>query len=267
MENQQSREFLVTELRRQGLPRAYIQRLLEELDDHLADLQDERSPDMDTARKPESITSEVKTPKLESARVLNFQERLGNPVQLADFAAKQYHNRSFLGRHPILTFLVLPLPLIILELVAIFLSLCLLGTAIGGWLEGFVELDHPLLGSIMLALLARVVIVLPPLGTDLLICRLARCNTLNWRWPIAACCLVALFCAVFYVSWSLPTAPGNGQFMIGFDLSSAPLWMLLSFLPKFALALGVGLLLVKRAMRLQTRGGSHEEITALRSAA
>jgi hypothetical protein len=37
--------------------------------------------------------------------------------------------------------------------------------------------------------------------------------------------------------------------MIGFNVSYAINWLLLTFLPKFALAVGIGLLLIKRAQQ------------------
>ena len=51
-----------------------------------------------------------------AARKLQFEsneveQRLGEPARLAVFAAEQFHARSFWGRHPVLTFLVLPLPM------------------------------------------------------------------------------------------------------------------------------------------------------------
>src|SRR6188508_1248821 len=98
-----SRDELRSELRRQKLPRAYIERLLAELDDHYEDLLEERSTSMGAARKlqPESISQE------------NLHTRLGEPAQLALFAAEQYHARSFWGRHPLLTFGFAPLPLLV----------------------------------------------------------------------------------------------------------------------------------------------------------
>ena len=55
--------------------------------------------------------------------------------------------------------------------------------------------------------------------------------------------------AIFTVSYRLATEPGNGMFMIGFTSNGSGTWLLQSFLPKFTLALGIGLLLVKRAQR------------------
>src|SRR5262245_46923954 len=98
-----SQDELRSELRRQGLPHSYVERLLAELDDHYEDLVEERSTSMGAARKLQS----------ESISQENLQERLGEPAQLALFAAEQYHARSFWGRHPVLTYLLAPLPLLV----------------------------------------------------------------------------------------------------------------------------------------------------------
>src|SRR6185436_5764159 len=103
MANHPSRDELRSELRRQKLPRAYIARLLAELDDHYEDLLEERSTSMGAARK-------LQVPQYGQD---DLQQRLGQPAQLALFAAEQYHARSFWGRHPIVTFLLAPMPLFV----------------------------------------------------------------------------------------------------------------------------------------------------------
>src|SRR6476660_546432 len=103
MASHPSRDELRSELRRQRLPQAYVERLLAELDDHYEDLLEERSTSMGAARKlqPEPGQSD------------DLQQRLGEPAQLALFAGEQYHARSFWGRHPWVTYLLGPLPLLV----------------------------------------------------------------------------------------------------------------------------------------------------------
>src|SRR4051812_37964499 len=103
MASHPSRDELRSELRRQRLPRAYITRLLAELDDHYEDLLEERSTTMGAARK-------LQVPQNSQD---DLQQRLGEPTQLALFAAEQYHARSFWGRHPWVTYLLAPLPLLV----------------------------------------------------------------------------------------------------------------------------------------------------------
>src|SRR5215212_8415821 len=110
MASHPSRDELRSELRRQRLPRAYITRLLAELDDHYEDLLEEGSTSMGAARK-----LKVKSDDL--------QQRLGEPAQLALFAAEKYHARNFWGRHPRITFLVGPLPLMVVMWVLYLLAI------------------------------------------------------------------------------------------------------------------------------------------------
>src|SRR6478609_10145356 len=102
MANPPSRDALRTELERRGLPPAYIERLLGELGDHFTDLLEERSSSMGAARKLDFETNDL-------------QSQLGEPTQLAIFAAEQYRARSFWGRHPFVTFVLGPLPFLLVS--------------------------------------------------------------------------------------------------------------------------------------------------------
>jgi hypothetical protein len=244
LESPPSRSELRRELVRHGLPPAYIARLLDELDDHFVDLINQRSSPMGAARKLQTESDDL-------------QQRLGEPTQLAIFAAEQYHARSFWGRHPWLTYLVAPLPLLVacyaasgLALQAIFFGANFVCTHAFGWTEEtFRSADHLWLQAIFITLFCWYWIVFPPLTAAWLLCRSYRRNALDWRWPVLGCALLAVVAGIFTTSYRLSTEPGNGQLMIGFDLSTSPSWLFLSFLPKFALALGIGLLLVKRAQQ------------------
>ena len=145
------------------MPARYIERLLAEWDDHLADLEDERSIDMPKARTPKSNSE-----KSQRAEIYDFQQRIGDPAQLAAFAAKQYRNRSFLGRHPMLTFLVLPLPLIVLGITAVMLSMYPIGTALDYYWP-VSNYHHPWLLGPVIAVIFWTLIVMPPLGSMLLL--------------------------------------------------------------------------------------------------
>jgi hypothetical protein len=82
------------------------------------------------------------------------------------------------------------------------------------------------------------------------LCRVFRRNALHVRWPVLGCVLLALVVAALNVSWRLATGPSvadRGQLMVGFNVAASADWLAFSFLPKFATALGIGLLLIKRA--------------------
>ena len=60
----------------------------------------------------------------------DLQQRLGEPAQLALFAGEQYHARSFWGRHPWMTYLLGPLPLLVAMWVLYLAAATLCGTLI-----------------------------------------------------------------------------------------------------------------------------------------
>ena len=244
MENQPSRDELRAELRRRGLPRAYIERLLAELDDHFSDLLEERNSTMSAARKLQIEPDDM-------------QQRLGEPTQLAIFAAEQYHSRSFWGRYPWFTYLVMPLPLWVACWIACWLALSAIVLGIvyitpESWRASIQPHEYPWTQAILLALVCWYVMVVPPIATAWSLCRIAQRNSLDWRWPAFGCALLAIVAATFSVSYRLSSAPGDGRFMIGFDVAASFPWFALTFLPKFALALGIGLLLIRRAQQKST---------------
>jgi hypothetical protein len=234
MDDRQSHDELQAELRteleRRGLPPAYIARYLAELDDHFTDLLQERNLDMSTARKPDFSVN-------------NLHDRLGNPTQLAAFAADQYNARSFFGRHPILTFLITPLPL----LAAIWMaSIAIMVLAINGTEysigHSISSEDHPWLVCILCAFIVWELVAFVPLATALLFCRVARRNAIDWRWPVAACSLLALLVSFVRISW-------QPCYVVGFGFDPSAQWLFVNWLPRFALALGVGLALVWRSQQ------------------
>jgi hypothetical protein len=240
------------ELARRGLPRAYVERLVAELDDHLTDLTEERSTSMGAARKLQ--------PEADDAISHDAVQRLGEPRQLAIFAAEQYHCRTYWGRHPIITFLLAPLPLFVacffgygLLFWAVTFGLSGLSMYIFGWTEATFANpgDYIWLQTGLIVFTCWYVTVFPPLTAAWLLCRTYGRNALNSRWPILGCMLLAVVCGVFHTSYRIGTEPNTGQFMIGLDIACASGW-LMRFLPKFALAMGIGLLLIKRAQQRMT---------------
>lgn len=88
---------LYAELIRRGLPADYARRTAEELDDHRADLiADLRA---DNAADPEAIAD----------------KRLGETRKLAKRIAGDYRRRSWFGRWPLLSFLIAPIPMLLIS--------------------------------------------------------------------------------------------------------------------------------------------------------
>ena len=199
--------------------------------------------------------------QLESGQSDDLQQRLGEPAQLALFAGEQYHARSFWGRHPWVTYLLGPLPLLVamwvLYLAAIWIPTYCIGTFCErmGWVtapESETSANGLLTQAIVLACFTWGLVVLPPLGAALSLCRVYRRNALDWRWPVVGCAVLAILVAAIHVSWRLKTGTGakeHGMVMFGIvPYTYTPqAFSLISV--KFALAMGIGLLLVKRAQR------------------
>ena len=244
-----SRDELQSELKRRGLPRAYIARLLAELDDHYTDLIEERNSRMGAARKLNLESDDV-------------QQRLGEPKQLAIFVADQYHARSFFGRHPLLTFLVGPLPLLwfgllVCSIVFFAIGLVMQGvdivwTALFKWsLQSIPEENHPFVQAVALAVMSWAALVIPSLLAGWILCRVAARNALHWKWPALGCGILAAVAGLSWVSYRIKTVDQVGTFMVGFRVDSSISLMLTTFLPKFALAMAIGMLLWKRAQQRQ----------------
>jgi hypothetical protein len=263
MENQQLREQLAAELKRQRLPAGYIERLLAEWDDHLADLEDERNIDMPKARTPESNSE-----KSQTEEIYDFQQRMGDPAQLAVFAAKQYRNRSFLGRHPMLTFLVLPLPLIVLGVTAVMVAMYPIGTALDYYWP-VSNYHHPWLLGPAIAVIFWILIVMPPFCSMLLLCRIARRNLVKMRWVVMASVIVAMYCAQIFIVWNPPSKIAeNDMVSIGYELFPSSLMRFAAYsLPKFVLAMSICLLLVRRTNKVQQDDENRTDKTPLHMAA
>jgi hypothetical protein len=258
MANLPSHDEFQNELIRRGLPRAYIERLLAELDDHFTDILEERSTSMGAARKLHFDDDEAKS----NASIV-AAARIGEPTQLAIFAADEYRARSFWGRHPFVTFVVAPLPTMVAVLIGYLAALWLILAGLGVILEWFNVLsvnehEHPWVQAIALTFFSWGFQVVPPLATALVLCRIYRRNALPVRWPILGCVLLSVVITVIQTQWRLATGPSEsdrGMLMFGFLLGTSLKAFTTVYLPRFAIAMGIGLLLVKRAQQKMAADG------------
>lgn len=237
-----SRGELRDELTRRGLSPAYIERLLSELDDHYVDLLAERSSTMGAARKLQ----------FDESPAIDPQQQLGEPACLAVFAAEQYHARSFWGRHPVVTFVLVPLPMLVISCFLALYGIAWLsaganyalehwfGLSISNWQPG----DHLMVQVAAIVFVSWLLIVALPMAVAWPLCRIAARNAFNWHWPIASCFLLAFANGCLAVSYRLSVQPHEGYFSIDLGFALSPQWLLLVFLPKFAAAMAIGLLLI-----------------------
>jgi hypothetical protein len=201
MQLNQPLDRLRCHLLRRGLPGHYVSRAVQELADHHADLVE--------AESGENAVSE------EAA-----WQRLGNVEQLGDELVRKYRATSFAGRHPLLTFVIAPLPVMILFWTAMFLVgwLTVFGIVapLFGWRLGQTVAEmKPLLVWIILTCHYGI-LVLPPAMVALWFYRLARRSGQGLAWTVPACLVAALFAFTFVNDMRLPYESLRGRLVWGF---------------------------------------------------
>src|SRR5262249_24026769 len=101
--NQAYLDALRSELSRRDLPREYLERVVREIADHQQDIQEELGPSDST-------------------------RRLGDMRRLADALVAGFRARTFCGRHPLLTFVLAPIPVSIVAWTATGVACAWLGS-------------------------------------------------------------------------------------------------------------------------------------------
>lgn len=174
-------EPLRGDLIRRGLPPGYVTRLIRELEDHRADLAERGRAAGPGADGP-----------------------LGRPGDLADLIVAQYRARSAFGRHPVLTFLIAPAPLV--------MTAWLLG-------QGLAVVALNALGGQVPAgasAVGRLAWFVPPVLAAVLFCRLSwRCGR-GWAWSCATCGVLVVLTATFRSTLTMPAGAGTGTWVVGF---------------------------------------------------
>jgi hypothetical protein len=182
-------------LLRRGLPEDYVKRAVQELADHHADLREAQQPGMT------------------GGEAVAWQE-LGDVDRLGDELVRKYHARSFAGRHPLLTFVVAPLPTILAMWSATFVGFWL---AVWGVLEAvscvvdartWADAEPPPLVEWVLMALQPALFYVPPAVVAWSFCRTARRSGRGPAWGAASCLLLALL--AMFVVFDL-RGPHDGQ--------------------------------------------------------
>jgi hypothetical protein len=192
-------EELRHKLHRQNLPPAYIDRLVEELSDHVLDTQSETT----------------------SMDAQNALRRLGSTDQIAAAATQEFRRRTFAGRHPWLTFVALPFAIVPLVFVSSILALFAIEWVATITLEWLIEPEFSLaeatelrLARWILAAFDTYVRFVPFAIATWIFCRWGRRSDMRW-WPLVACTIVALI-AGFLCTKSIPASGDEpGMWMVG----------------------------------------------------
>ncbi|MGA2797245.1 MAG: hypothetical protein ABSE63_06700 [Thermoguttaceae bacterium] len=210
-------------LRRHALPPTYVQRFVEELNDHLQDIKEE---DMST-----------------EADVFS---RLGAPQQVAEAAITAYKRRSVIGRHPAAAFLVFavsPILSLIALSMLILVGLVLLN-GICSWL-GFKILDaKPIgeLGSIIINyLMSSLIIITPAIIANVLYCKIAKGLSLGRKWMCVSCVMIAVTASLAFIQVKFSSVPGNNVLTLGIGIPWLNGWIpSFSQILQFIVPLGIG---------------------------
>lgn len=223
------------ELESRGFSSAYVQRLLHEWHDHLIDLSEEKGNAM----------------SMDASLSGGLVNRMGEPRELADAAAKEFRKRTFAGRHPVVTFLLAPIPLTIVAWIGMFL-LGIGGVELAKWMMGG-ELTPSsgewtptaIFGAY--AMLYAFVLT-PPISLATYFVRLSRNSLRGWKWGLASCLLIALMAAAFQSNLGFPSGAAKGHLSLGFGIGphtfTSPMAMV-----QFGLPLAFGLLALWRGRR------------------
>ena len=204
MDSRQWREALRVDLRRQNLPPAYIERLIEELTDHSIDLQTE-NPSMDAH---------------------NALHCLGDTQQLAIAASHEFRSRTFAGRHPWLTFVVAPfafVPVVFAALVIGAIGLIYALSTVFDWIMGdslptLTKATEATIEAWCVWGFESYVRFVPFVVAAWLFCRWGQRNNMR-HWALAACSIVALFAGILVTSSTLSSGDQTrGTWVIGFAL-------------------------------------------------
>lgn len=199
--NTQSLDTVRTTLIRRGLPADYVRRVVGELEDHQLDIAGETA-----------VTDEATT---------TGSDRLGDFDQLAVALAERYHARTFAGRHPIVTFLIAPIPAVLLAWAAMLLGIFGVVQLYEIWFElsgkTITDLSSTVVGMALVMYVAEIVV--PPAVIALFFSWLAYRGGKGMICSCAATLLVAFAALCFNSGLAFPVTPGTGTFFVGFGFS------------------------------------------------
>jgi hypothetical protein len=161
-----------------------------------------------------------------------LETRLGSPQAIAKAAEMNLPRATFARRHPVVTFLLLPVPVFLLFCVGYCFALV-------GMFQLFEDYKSQVWAIQTARFLSHGLAYAPAIVLVLLIARVAHRCEAKLAWSIAASIIVGLVSAMLMVTFRAPTAPGNGMLQIGLGFPPAP-----SSWPQFAIPLLVTLVFV-----------------------
>jgi hypothetical protein len=205
---------------------AYRERLLEELRDHIDDLCCEERNHAMSAETWDRGT---------------LTARLGHPREIAAAADRHESHALFARRHPIITYLLTPIPVLIVLWIAYVAGLA-------GILSGFESYKDTAWAVQLAGILIHGVAYVPAVALTLVIAWVAIRSRTKVAWWLTAAGLVAIVSGMMMVSLSIPTTPGTGRLEVGLGFPPS-----LSHWPQFLIPLALTAIFVVYAHRKGNR--------------
>ena len=196
-------DALMADLIRCGLPADYANRAVAELADHHSDLVDELQAAGWT----------------ESHAVLEASRRLGEPRALAKKTVREYQRRYWCGRWPLLTFLLGPIPGLLMVWLITGLTLAGIGWILGLVIDESTATAIEPVGQYVVGYSLKIWLTLAsPVLVMAVFCWLAARAAMSRAWTCVACGMMAIFigfvpCTIEFKTATNPT----GRFMIGYN--------------------------------------------------
>jgi hypothetical protein len=166
-------EALREQVKRHQLPPRYTERLFQELSDHIRDIEEEKSMDADNARTPNT--------------------RMGEPRELAQLIGSEYRKKDFSRKHPVVTFAVMPILLLLTFYAGLLILVFIAGYIFFGLGGTAASLTEGLPKRYITQLIAYGGIGLPVTLTAVIFCRAMRDRGMDRRWLLLTGATLALF--------------------------------------------------------------------------
>ena len=176
-----------------GMPAAYRERILGELGDHIEEI---RCEERNHAMSTETLKSGL------------LDTRLGKPAEIAAAAEQHVAHVFFARRHPVITYLLVPIPI----LAGLWFAYTL---GLAGILSGFESFKDRAWAVSAASVLVHGVAYVPAILLTLALAWIAMRSETKITWWLAGSALVALVSGMMMVSLQMPTTPGTGTLQVG----------------------------------------------------
>lgn len=216
---------------RRRLPPFYVERLLAELTDHLQDYQEDHM-------------------SMEVQDLRSLECHLGAPHTVAASAAAEYHRARFCGRHPVLSFIVLPLLVVPVLCATSAFAIVLVADLLGFSGDAAQQRVLSEFEFVAMSLVSRAVVLLPVALAAIGFSWLAARSAVGWRWIAAVSLLVAFLGGISMVNLALPGNGQQGSLSFGLGVSAHPS---LEQILQFALPLTIGAWTIVRQWPTRSR--------------